>query len=138
MADIIDHRRWLRREGAEIPPVGTGRPDRCQDHLTRNGCDARPQAAEPPGHQADHDVQDAVRGHRCQDLTIDQFRDALHGHPESIVDLAQQEEQHRKQADHGPVALPPKFCIYLIRIISIPAGCKRDRDHHQIDELHDL
>ena len=89
-------------------------------------------------YQADHDIQNAIRRHCCQHLPVNQLRNALQRHPECIVDFPQQEEQHRKQTDHGPVALPAKFGVYLIRIVAVPAGREWDCDHRQVDELHDL
>ena len=138
MPDIVDHCGGLRRKSPEIPGMGASCPQGCHHDLSCNRRDARQNIAEPSRHQADHDIQDAVCRHCRQHLPINQLRNALQRHPECIVDFPQQEEQHRKQTDHGPVALPAKFGVYLIRIVAVPAGREWDCDHRQVDELHDL
>ena len=106
--------------------------------LSGNRRNARQNIAEPPRHQADYDIQNAIGCYGCQYLSVNQLWNALQRHPERIVDFSQQEEQHRKQTDHGPVALPTKLCIDLIRIIQLPTKCKRNCDHYQIDDFYDF
>ena len=138
MTNIVDHRSRLRRKGPEIPTMGAFCPQGCHHDLSCNRRNARQNIAEPPRHQADHDIQNAVCRHCRQHLPINQLRNSLQRHPECIVDFSQQEEQHRKQTDHGPVASPAKLCIDLIRIIQLPTKCKRNCDHYQIDDFYDL
>ena len=138
MPDIVDHCGGLRRKSPEIPGMGASCPQGCHHALSDNRRNTRQNIAEPPRHQADHDIQDAVCRHCRQHLPINQLRNTLQRHPERIVDFSQQEEQHRKQTDHGPVALPTKLCIDLIRIIQLPTKCKRNRDHNQINHFHEL
>ena len=73
MPDIIDHCGRLRRKGPEIPAMGAFCPQGCHHDLSYNRRDARQDIAEPPGHQADHDIQNAIRRHCRQHLTINQL-----------------------------------------------------------------
>ena len=66
-----------------------------RDYLTIDGELDRQKIAQLRGHQADHNVKDPVRRHRRQDLTVHQLGNSLHGHPECIIGLAQQNKQHR-------------------------------------------
>ena len=73
MPDIVDHCGGLRRKSPEIPGMGASCPQGCHHDLSGNRCDARQKIAEPPGHQADDNVQDAIGCHGCQHLTINQL-----------------------------------------------------------------
>ena len=94
-AHIIDHGGRLRRECFVIPAMCNRRPDASHHKLSCNGSDSRQKIAQLRGHQADHNVKDPVRRHRRQDLTVHQLGNSLHGHPECIIGLAQQNKQHR-------------------------------------------
>ena len=93
-AHIIDHGGRLRRECFVIPAMCNRRPDASHHKLSCNGSDSRQKIAQLRGHQADHNVKDPVRRHRRQDLTVHQLGNSLHGHPECIIGLAQQNKQH--------------------------------------------
>ena len=63
----------LSRKSPEIPGMGASCPQGCHHDLSGNRCDARQKIAEPPGHQADDNVQDAIGCHGCQYLSVDQL-----------------------------------------------------------------
>ena len=73
MPDIVDHCRGLRRKGPKIPAMGASYPQGCHHDLSDNRRNARQNIAEPPRHQADHDIQDAVCRHCRQHLPINQL-----------------------------------------------------------------
>ena len=73
MPDIVNHCSGLRRKGPEIPAMGASCPQGCHHALSDNRRDARQKIAEPPGHQADDNVQNAIRRHCRQYLSVDQL-----------------------------------------------------------------
>ena len=73
MPDIVDHCSGLRRKDPEIPAMGASCPQGCHHDLSCNRCDARQKIAEPPGHQADDNVQNSIGCHGCQYLSVDQL-----------------------------------------------------------------
>ena len=73
MPDIVDHCGGLRRKSPEIPGMGASCPQGCHHDLSDNRRNTRQNIAEPPGHQADYDIQNAVCRHCRQHLTINQL-----------------------------------------------------------------
>ena len=73
MPDIVDHCGGLRRKSPEIPGMGASCPGLSHHDLSDNRRNTRQKIAEPPGHQADDNVQNAIGCHGCQYLPVDQL-----------------------------------------------------------------
>ena len=73
MPDIVDHCGGLRRKGPEIPAMGAFCPHGRHHDLSGNRRNARQNIAEPPRHQADYDIQNAIGCHGCQYLSVNQL-----------------------------------------------------------------
>ena len=73
MTLIINHCRRLRRERVIIPAMCYKRPQYSHHTLARNGCHTGHQIAQLCRKQADHNIDQSVGRHGCQDLAVNQL-----------------------------------------------------------------
>ena len=73
LANVINHRRRLRRKYCKVPPVRQHRPKNHYHDLSCNRRNTRQQITHFCTHQANHNIQQSIRRHRCQNLAVDKF-----------------------------------------------------------------
>ena len=121
---IIDHRRFLCGEVAEIPAVRPDGPTGEEHDLHTESQKQRKQRDHPAVDQADHDPEKAVRDQGSQRLTVNQLGDSFDVNQESVIKVRHSIIENEEKADNHPVSLLEKRERHRALIVEVPCEGK--------------
>ena len=85
-APVVDDGGPLRKEDREVPFVRTDTPQYRDYDLKGKKSQNRQNGHQPPLHQAQDHIEQSVRHHKSQYLTVDHLCDANQGNEEAVID----------------------------------------------------
>ena len=121
---IIDHRRFLCGEVAEIPAVRPDGPAGEEHDLHTEGQKQRKQRDHPAVDHADYDPEQAVCDQSGQRLAVDQLGDSLDVDQKSVVEMRHQIIENEEEADHNPVSLLEERECHRALVVEVPCEGK--------------
>ena len=120
----------------KIPFMCQQRPQNCHQNLKKNGSNTWQNIRQLSHQHRDNQINDSIC-HKCsQHLTVNHLRNAVQRNKKRIIYPGKYEINDHKNKDHHPIAPAIKRNRHPLRIITIPATHKRNRDTYEIDQFH--